>query len=419
MAQSREQAFDLILRTRAIECVFQPIIDLSTGATIGFEALARGPAGTIFQYPDALFSHAAQVGRLPELDWVCRAAASRAALAADLPPDVPLFMNVEPAASRTRCPEDLADVIRIASQRLHIVAEVTERSLDRDPAGLLAAVADLRGHGHRIALDDVGADNLSQTMMSLLRPDVIKLDRQITQGRITPRMLAVVNAVVAEAERTGATILAEGIETVEHAVAAASMGATLGQGWLYGRATGLPAEFPRAQFPRATADMPRLMVSAPAAGTPFEVARTRRPPTRASETMLAALSRHLEEKGTAMSAPAVLLATFQRAANFDKPLRQRYASLAARGILTAVYAADMPTEPGPRVRGCALTDDDPMAQESNVIVLGSYFAGGLFAKPRPRQTGEPERVFDVIVTYERNLILEAARSLISRLPPLR
>jgi EAL domain-containing protein (putative c-di-GMP-specific phosphodiesterase class I) len=398
VTQSREQAFDLILRSRAIECVFQPIIDLPTGRTVAFEALARGPAGTGFVSPDALFSYAAGVGRLAELDWVCRAAASRAALAADLPPDVPLFVNVEPAASRTRCPEDLADVIRTASQRLHIVVEVTERSLDTDPAGLLAAVAALRGHGHRIALDDVGSD---------------KLDRKITQGRITPHVLAVVNAVLAEAERTGATILAEGIETVAHEVAALSMGATLGQGWLYGRAAALPA-----RFPTSTVDIPRLTVSAPTAGTPFEVARTRRPSTQASEPMLAALSRHLEEKATAVSAPAVLLATFQRAANFDDLLRQRYASLAARGILTAVYAADMPAQPGPRIRGCPVIDDDPMAEEWNVIVMGSYFAGGLFARPQPQQTGERDRVFDVIVTYERNLILEAARSLIGRLPPL-
>ncbi len=411
--QSREQAFDSILRTRAVESVFQPIIELATGRTIAYEALARGPVGSGFVHPEAMFAHATKVGRLPELDWICRAAASDAALAGGFPPDVPLFINVEPAASRTPCPEDLAEVVGAARQRLQVVVEVTERSLDSDPAGLLAAVAELRSHGHRIALDDVGSDNLSQNLMSLLRPDVIKLDRRITQGRISPHTLAVVNAVMAEAERTGATILAEGIESRDHEAAAASMGAALGQGWLYGRAGALPS-----RFPRPTTQIPRLAVAAPSRATPFEVARRRRAPTPASELMLAGLSRHMEDKGTSVTVPAVLLATFRQAANFDDQLRQRYARLAGRGILTAVYATDMPADPAPHIRGCTLQRDDPMAQEWNIVVLGSYFAGGLFARPRRRPQSRHDRSFDVIVTYERNLILEAARSLIGRLPPL-
>ena len=43
------------------------------------------------------------------------------------------------------------------------------------------------------------------------------------------------NAVNAHAERTGAVVLAEGIETEEHLATARALGATLGQGWYFGR----------------------------------------------------------------------------------------------------------------------------------------------------------------------------------------
>jgi len=161
-------AFNTVLAARAIHCVYQPIVDLDTVETVGFEALARGPSGTTWATPDALVSYAARVARLPELDWICRAAACRGALAADLPREMPLFVNVEPASSRTPCPPDLAKVIESAMDQLQVVIEVTERSVAADPAGLLAAAEQLRRQATRIALDDVGSDTASQAMMSLL-----------------------------------------------------------------------------------------------------------------------------------------------------------------------------------------------------------------------------------------------------------
>jgi EAL domain-containing protein (putative c-di-GMP-specific phosphodiesterase class I) len=59
---------------------------------------------------------------------------------------------------------------------------------------------------------------------------VIKLDLRLVQGQPSPEQAAIVSAVAAERERTGAAILAEGIETEEHLLVARSLGATLGQG---------------------------------------------------------------------------------------------------------------------------------------------------------------------------------------------
>ena len=64
--------------------------------------------------------------------------------------------------------------------------------------------------------------------MPLLRPDVIKLDLRLVQGQPTGDVAVIVNAVNAQRERTGAIVLAEGIETAAHLATARAMGATLG-----------------------------------------------------------------------------------------------------------------------------------------------------------------------------------------------
>ena len=87
-----------IIDGRAVRAVFQPLIDLASGDVVGFEALARGPAGSMLESPGALFEAAYGVGRVAELDWVCRAAAFQAAARAELDPALRLFVNCEPAS---------------------------------------------------------------------------------------------------------------------------------------------------------------------------------------------------------------------------------------------------------------------------------------------------------------------------------
>jgi DICT domain-containing protein len=147
------------------------------------------------------------------------------------------------------------------------------------------------------------------------------------------------------------------------------------------------------------------------------VARRRRPINRVSKPTLMALSRYLEDQGVSRTQPAVLLASFQRRRYFDARIRARYGDLAAGAVFTAVYASGMPTDLGPHLRGCDLRDDDPLVDEWNVMVIGSHFAGGLFAKEAPHTGHEGGRFFDLIVSYDRQLILDAARPLIHRLSP--
>src|SRR4029450_13527262 len=75
-----------VLDARAVTPVFQPLVEIATGKVLGYEALSRGPAGSPWESPAALFAAARAAGREHELDWICRAQAYRAGLAAGRDP---------------------------------------------------------------------------------------------------------------------------------------------------------------------------------------------------------------------------------------------------------------------------------------------------------------------------------------------
>jgi EAL domain-containing protein (putative c-di-GMP-specific phosphodiesterase class I) len=413
---SDAQDFGQLLDKREIRAVFQPLIGLADGQVVGFESLARGPAGSRFESPAALFTAAGVAQRVPELDWACRAAAFEATIGPDgprLPATVPLFINCEPTSVRTPCPADLLTIMSAAEQQLHVVMEVTERDIAHDPAGLLSAVARARSLSWGVALDDVGAEPNSLAVMPFVNPDVIKLDLRLIQGRTTSEVARIVNAVLAQAELTGATILAEGIETTRHEEIARAMGATVGQGWLYGRPGPLP------EIVDAPDHALRLHVPKPArsSSTPFEIVAAKRTPTRTTKDLLIPMSKHLEEKGLDSAEPPVLLACFQEVRHFTDFARRRFARLAKHAAFVGAVGAGMPVDPAPGVRGGLLHHSDPLRGEWDVIAVGPHFAGALVARDCGDSGPDLMRRFDFVITYDRDLVVEAARSLLTVLAP--
>ena len=236
-----ENEFERVLHDCLLRAVFQPIVSVESGLVVGYEGLIRGPAGSILESPDALIKEAYRQNRVVEFDWSARASASRAALAANLAPDDMLFLNIEPVALASSCPGDLWPVIEEAFDRFRVVLEITERSLDHDPRTLFEGIDRQRPTVSGLALDDVGADVRAMSMLPVIRPDVIKLDLEVTQNAPSREGMRVLHFAYEEAERTGVTILAEGVETKQHHEVVRAVGAPLAQGWLYGKPTDDPA----------------------------------------------------------------------------------------------------------------------------------------------------------------------------------
>jgi EAL domain-containing protein (putative c-di-GMP-specific phosphodiesterase class I) len=258
-----------------VRTLFQPVVRLDNGDVVAYEALVRGPVGTSLERPERLFAAARREDLLAELDWACRAAAWRAVESANLPRGRTVLVNVEPETLGRGTPPWAEDLMTKAGSHLRLFVELTERALALRPAELLAAVERLRARGWGIALDDVGADPHSLALMPFLRPDVIKLDLRLVQANPSPAIAGIVSAVNAESERSGAVVLAEGIEHEEHLTMARSLGATLGQGWHFGRPDNLPVGEPapagrtarpaRASRPRAGSGRPPSRCSMPSA----------------------------------------------------------------------------------------------------------------------------------------------------------
>jgi hypothetical protein len=328
-----------------------------------------------------------------------------------VPAEVPLFVNVEPVAMNAPCPADIIGPFMQALSSHRFVVEVTERALTSDLAELLDALARTRDVSVGVALDDVGADPASLALLPLVAPDVIKLDLRLIQARPTTEIARIVSAVLAERERTGAVILAEGVESDEHIMVARSMGATLGQGWQFGR----PDELPE------TVDVPtsplRLEPSRqPTWDTPFAGMACHREPVAFSRELLAATCRYLEEEVRAGTDGAVLLSSFEVAANFTRRVRRRYERLAPSTVLTAAIGQGMPELPGRGVRGADLDPDDPLAREWAVVALGTRTATALAAHRTDDSPPDGPGAFEAIITHDRDLVIGAARSLILRLP---
>ena len=409
---SRARHLDRILEKRAITPVFQPLVDLRTHQVIAYEALSRGPAGSPLQSPDKLFAAARDLGRVAELDWACRAAALEAALEAKLGQGMTLFMNVEPDVLGSPVPDELQFVQRMAERSLRVILEVTERALTVRPAELLRALEWARERWWGVALDDVGANPESLALMPFVKPDVIKLDFRFLHEQPCDEMDRIMEVVHAEAARTGAVILAEGIETEGNLAEALRLGATMGQGWLFGRPEPLPQKIER---PLHAVPM-RKVAPASALPTPFEMLGTDVALTRGTRADLDRISAELQQQAGELSEPPpVVLAAIQSYSRFEGEAAQRYQELAATSAFVGVAGSDMPTVPAPGIRGVALRPHDPLAEQWVLVVISPLFHGALVARGSGERTADGHEVFDYVLTNARDMVVSVADTLMRRM----
>ncbi len=218
----------------ALTMVFQPIVDLQTGATIGAEALSRfdvepeRPIGDWFV--DAV---EAGVGLQLELAAVRRAISH----AEELPDGVFVSFNVSAATFRAPA---FGDIIRAGAAR-PIVIELTEYEKVDDYQVIVESMASHRKAGARLAIDDAGSGFASLQHILKLQPDLIKLDLQLVAGiDVDPAKRSLASALVRFASETGASLIAEGIETEGELAALRELGVTIGQGYALGKPGPLP-----------------------------------------------------------------------------------------------------------------------------------------------------------------------------------
>jgi EAL domain-containing protein (putative c-di-GMP-specific phosphodiesterase class I) len=218
-----------VLANGAFDIVYQPEVDLGSGALVGAEALARFPS-VPYRAPDLWFEDARRAGLGNELEL---AAVAKALEQSDrLPPHCFVAVNLGPDAIAN--PDSLGVVEGIDPGRL--VIELTEHVEVDDYPLLRRLLLALRERGVRLAVDDTGSGFSSFAHIVKLAPDIIKLDIDLVRGiDVDPVRRSLATAVVTFASETGAKVTAEGIENRSELECVQSLGVHYGQGYFLGR----------------------------------------------------------------------------------------------------------------------------------------------------------------------------------------
>lgn len=233
-----------MMQAQRMTSYFQPIVDAARPSRIvAQEALLRGLAdGGRIVAPTRMFDAAREAGLLAALDQRARFTAITEAARAGLPHV--LFLNLNPAAINdpAACLQaTLRQLDASGLKREKVVFEIVETDRARSPKDLAALRDYCRHEGVRIALDDFGAGYASVNLLHLLRPDFVKIDRELVQNvHLDPYKSAIVARLLDLCQSLGIRSVAEGIEDKAELQWFQAHGADLAQGFLFAKPAPLP-----------------------------------------------------------------------------------------------------------------------------------------------------------------------------------
>jgi len=256
------------LTVSEIGVVFQPIVDMKTGATFAHEALVRCRRPE-YTAPPVLFQHAVEQNACGRLGRLIREVAFQTC------GDVPLFVNLHPEELSSRWlvrPDD-----PLCFHAAPVYLEITESAAFTHFDLCLSVLRELcRRSGALLVVDDFGAGHSNLERVVDLEPSIVKLDLALTRGiHAHPRKRAVVRHVVNLCNELGARVVAEGIETLDELSCVRDLGVDYAQGYLLARPAAPP---PKVAWPLGPAAPARpVNVGAPATAT-TSAARNRPPP---------------------------------------------------------------------------------------------------------------------------------------------
>lgn len=238
----RQELLETILDHR-IYSVYEPIVEVESRTVFGYEALARGPEGSRFHSPVALFTAAEDHELVFELDCVCRESGLRGAV--DFPAGTKLFLNIRPTTIHD--PSFQSDrLIETLERRQLAPTDVVFEISEQESIASFGAFREMRdfyrGLGFQFALDDTGTGYAGLEELLEVEPDYIKIDRAMVSGvDQDPARQDMLAALLQLADKMGAQVIGEGLDTLEELEMLGRLGIRFGQGWLFGHPTPLRA----------------------------------------------------------------------------------------------------------------------------------------------------------------------------------
>jgi len=240
----KEVEIDLLraaLEDETITVVFQPIVDIKANRVIGYEALSRGPGD--LEHPEYLFKLAIEGDLASRLDRVCRELALREAK--DMPPGK-MFINLHPLAISDPDFPNMVERLKrgvYGIETKNVMFDLSENYMTYDPATFQQALTAVQDNGLGLCVDDAGSGYyMGLELIAHTRPDYVKINghivRNIDKDDVKRELAATIKKF---AEKAGAEVIAEAVETTEELDALKKLGINFAQGYLFAKpAAGYP-----------------------------------------------------------------------------------------------------------------------------------------------------------------------------------
>ncbi|MDH6114952.1 diguanylate cyclase (GGDEF)-like protein/PAS domain S-box-containing protein [Kitasatospora sp. MAP12-15] len=236
-----QESLDAAVASTSFTVLYQPIVEISSGGLVGFEALLRWPHSSRGMVPPEQFiGLAEESGQIVPLGaWVLGHAAEEAARW-QRAGHGSLYVSVNVSARQFRDP-GFVDVVRQTLERYELdpgslVLELTESVLMRRDDRIRADMLTLSELGVRLAIDDFGTGYSSLSYLREFPITILKIDKSFIDGLgKSTQQYALVEGITRIAETLGVRVIAEGIENTQQRDLLAMMGCPLGQGYLFSR----------------------------------------------------------------------------------------------------------------------------------------------------------------------------------------
>jgi len=236
----------LALEAREFVLLYQPKVNMRTGAVVGAEALIRWQHPERGLLPPALFLPVIEDHPLSvDLgEWVVDSALSQMERWKAGGLDLPVSVNV--GARQLQDPSFVKGLSRLlmahpSIEPARLELEILETSALLDVRQVGQVLTACRQLGMSCALDDFGTGYSSLSYLKRLPAQVLKIDQSFVRDMLDdPDDLAILEGVLGLANAFHRQAIAEGVESVEHGVMLLQLGCELAQG--YGIARPMPAE---------------------------------------------------------------------------------------------------------------------------------------------------------------------------------
>jgi EAL domain-containing protein (putative c-di-GMP-specific phosphodiesterase class I) len=236
---------DMMVHDR-LTTVFQPIVKCCDTAeqtsVFAYECLLRSVVDGAIIYPNRMLDVARGAGLLFQLDLAARRAAIREAARYNI--GCKIFINFTPTAIADPVyglRSTVETVDKLGLRREQVVFEVIESEFIRDVPHLKMMLDEYRDCGFGVALDDLGSGYSSLNLLGQLRPDYVKLDRELMRDVHRDGYKSLIAQKLLEtAQALGITTIAEGIECEEQCEWLRHHGANYAQGYHFARPSSPP-----------------------------------------------------------------------------------------------------------------------------------------------------------------------------------